>query len=391
MRKFLLAIILLLGASSLRAQSLDEVLSAVERNNPSLKALALERDATKLESRTGLAPSDPSVDFDYLWETKAEDGYRINVAVTQTFDFPTVYYWRGKIARGECTAAELDYALARKGVLLEAEDACIELSFYNTLERELQRCERNAETIEKSYQQKFDAGEIGILDLNNARLQRLSARKRVLENEASRAEALSNLARLNGGEEIDYRETEFPPCLLPQDFDTWYAGAVESSAELKALENERSIAQNSLKLARNQWIPKISVGYAAELVAGSTLQGVAAGISIPLWENHGRVKAARARQSASISRSDNAYFQYRSSLKAKYTKALNLQDLSGQYKSGLSSLGTVDLLLEALQGGEISLEEYIVGLDAWYDALIGALESEKEAQMLVAELKNFER
>lgn len=391
MKKIITSCLALVFCALLGAQNLEEILSSIQQNNPTLVSLSAARDAAKLEAKTGLAPSDPNVDFNYFWETKAPQGHRVNVGVSQSFDFPTVYYWRKKISKGESRAADLEYALGRKTVLLEAERTCIELAFYNALGRELQRCERNAETVSQSYKQKFEAGEIGILDYNNAKLQQLSAKKKWLENEASKSETLAALVRLNGGKEIEYGETDYPFELLPSDFDSWYESAVSGSVELQALENEKTLASNSLRLERNQWIPKFSLGYASEMIPGSSLQGLSAGLSIPLWENHGRVKAARSRQEASVTRANEAYFQYQSSLRAKYAKALSLQELALQYKTGLGELGTTELLMQALQGGEISLETYIIGVDSWYDSFVEALECERDARLLVAEVRNFAR
>jgi len=74
-----------------------------------------------------------------------------------------------------------------------------------------------------------------------------------------------------------------------------------------------------------------------------------------------------------------------------YTKALNMADVSAEFRSELASLSTVDLLYEALSEGQISVEEYVYGVELWQDALIDVLSCERDCQLLISELNNFSR
>lgn len=155
------------------------------------------------------------------------------------------------------------------------------------------------------------------------------------------------------------------------------------------MENDRRLAESSRKLAASEWLPKFSVGYVSERVSGSTLQGVAAGISIPLWENRGKLRAARARYEAADAKLQDEYLQFHNSLRTKYDKAQGLIALCAEYHRTLSSLSAADLLYEALQGGEIALEDYVYGIELWNDALSDVLESERDCHSLIAELESF--
>ncbi len=372
------------------AQDFSTVLSAVEENSTTLRMLRSEAEADRMAARTGLAPDDPEVEFGYLWETAApEGGHRIDISAMQSFAFPTVYYWKRKIADRECAAADYRYAIARKKLLLETRQLCIDLTYRNALQKELDKCLENAETIRDSWQEKYDSGAAGIIDLNRAKFTLLSASRTARSNAVERDALLSELRTLNGGREILFDFDSFASPLLPDDFELWYGEAVRMSSELQSIENDRLSAETATRLAAAERLPKFSIGYVSERVSGSTFQGIGAGISVPLWENHGKLRAAKARHAASDARLKDEYLRFHNSLKTKYDKARHLADLCLEYRETLSGLSPSELLYEALMSGEITLEEYVYGIELWYDALADVLESERDCQSLIAELESF--
>ncbi len=376
--------------TAVRAQDYSAVLSSVERNSSALRVLRSEAEADRMTARTGLAPDDPEVEFGYLWETSdPAGGHRIDLSASQSFAFPTVYYWKKRISDGECAAADYRYAIGRKTILLEARRLCIELTYRNALQKELDRCLQHAETILGSWQEKYDSGAAGAIDLNKAKFTLLSASRAARTNSIERDALLSELRTLNGGEQIGFSFDEFSAPLLPDDFELWYGDAVGRSSELQAVENDRRTAEASRRLAASEWLPRFSVGYVSERVSGSTLQGVSAGISVPLWENSGKLRAAKARYAAADAKVQDEYLQFYNSLKTRYDKAQSLIGLCAEYRETLSGLNASDLLYDALQGGEIALEDYVYGIELWNNALTDVLESERDCHILIAELESF--
>ncbi len=383
-----LAALSLCGAAG--AQDFSDILSQVEANNTALRALRSEVQADKMEARTGLTPSDPEIELGYLWETvDPEGGNRIDFSVSQSFDFPSVYYWKKKISQGECAAADYAYALGRKKILLEAKQVCIDLVYRNALKAELDKCLSNAEAIADSYQRKFDAGGSGALALNKAKMALLSASRVAKNNEIERQSLLSELQRLNGGIAVEFSFCDFADPFIPDDFEQWYGQAVKSSSELLAVENDLRNAESAVKLATSEWFPKFSIGYMSESVTGSTFQGITGGISIPLWENHGKVRAAKARRQAAEEKLKDDCTQFHLSLKAEYAKALGLIGLRDEYRRTLSGLNPADMLYEALDSGEISVEEYTSEMEVWYDAIQDVLECERDCHSIIASLESF--
>lgn len=369
------------------AQDFSGILSQIEANNTTIKALRSEADAAVMEAKTGIAPSDPSVEINYLWGNK--EGNRFDLGVSQEFDFPTVYYWRKKVSQGECSLAEFQYTMGRRDILLEAQTLCIDLVYHNALDKELQRRLNDAKTISEAYKKNLDKGEANILDANKATLNLLSATKAYQENRVEIETLTSELTRLNGGKDISVDVSNLELSLLPADFQTWFEDAAASSPELRSLEVENAVAQSGVKLAVSEWLPKFSLGYVSERQDGGVLQGIGGGISIPLWENHGKVKAAKAKAAAAQVRHDDAVNQYYNTLKNKYNKVLSLQKVSSEYRELLGGISSIDSLKKALDSGALSLVDYVLEISVWYDALVETLEAERDCKTLEAEMNSW--
>lgn len=389
MKKTMTILAAALFCTVLAAQDFSSVLARVEDGNTTLRALRGEADAAKLDARTGNTPANPTVESGYLWGTPADMGNRVDLNVMQEFDFPTAYLYRKKIADAECSVAEYEYAVQRKAVLLEAEKVCIDIVYHRALARELSRRMASAERIASSWQEKFDGGSAGILDLNKAKLNLLNIGKEADANSVELDAAVAELARLCGGEAPAVVYDSFDDVMLPTDFEAWYSMAESVNPALQSIASQIDAAGNNVRLATSESLPKFSVGYVSERIAGTTLQGIGGGISIPLWENKGRVKAARARVAALESRREDACAQFYNSLKIQYEKALSLREVVADYREMLAGISSMDLLDLALEKGEISLVDYVMEQDIWYEAVVETLDNERDFHYICAELNQW--
>ena len=139
---FLSAAALLLSAScgSLRAQStesIDSVLAAVERNNLELRALQQNNEASRLEiqSQNNLQ-QDISVSYSPFFSRGYDGVSSSELVVSMGFDFPSQYVSRSKSGKLQNQALDLQYALQRRDILLQAQLLCLDLVRLNQ-EKEL--------------------------------------------------------------------------------------------------------------------------------------------------------------------------------------------------------------------------------------------------------------
>lgn len=389
--KTIIIIVALLASMSLAAQeNISSILFSIEENNTKLKALKEEMKAQKLGNKTGLYLSDPDVAFGYLWGTPSNIGTRKDFSVTQTFDIPTITGMKSRLANNKNQLVELQYASERINLLLEAKQYAIDLIYYNGLKKELEIRLRHAQTIADAYKQRLDRGDASILEYNKAQLNLSTVQGEMSRVEVERNTLLSELKRLNGGIEILLEENNYSPASLPADFEEWYLSAEQKNPLLQYVKQQIEVSRKEVKLNKAMRFPKFSAGYSLEKTLGQKYQGANIGISIPLWENKNRVKQAKAGVIAAQTREQESKQQFYNRLQNLYMRANGLQQTAAGYRKSLQSLNNTDLLMKALDVGEINLLNYIVEIGLYYDTVNQTLAAERDFEKALADLSAVE-
>jgi len=387
MKKFIISILLIFVAFSAFAQSgYNAVLQQIEANNTTLAALRQQVEADKIGNRTGLTPANPELEFNYLWGSPSLIGNRTDIRATQSFDFPTAYAHRNKIAGLQNQNVELMYKAERLNILLMAKQVCVELVFFNALAKEYAVRLQNAKSIAEAYKIKWEKGETNILEYNKALLNFATVQAQVTEMETERTALLSELSRLNGGKEIRFTTDSYPVQALPLHFEEWYATAENQSPMLEYVRKQIEIDKQQVKLNLAMGLPKLTAGYMSEKVVGEQFQGITVGISIPLWENKNRVKQAKMQAQASAAVWEDNKMQFYNRLQNLYVKAAALQQNAQKLRRSLSQTNNEPLLKKAFEAGEIGLIDYLYEIEYYYDAITKVLELERDFELTAAEL-----
>jgi outer membrane protein TolC len=244
--------------------------------------------------------------------------------------------------------------------------------------------------IVQAYQERFDKGDVSILDLNKAKVNFLNTQKEYDSVFAEKEFLSAELLRLNGGNPLDYSFAEFPPVLLPNDFEQWYNRQKEKNFSLQYLERETNLSRENEKLQRSLNLPKFSAGYMSEKVLTEQFQGVTLAVSVPLWENKNTVKRIKAQTQANRETEADARLRYRNESEALYKKTFLLQKMANDYKQNKLTDNTAALLKKALDAGEISLIDYILELGIYYEWINNRLEVERDLRLTLAELMQWD-
>lgn len=391
MKKHIIIFVCLAFAYTLFAQdNASVILSDIEKNNTTLQALKSQMEANVLENKTNIYLANPEVEFNYLWGKPSTIGNRKDFSVSQSFDFPTAYAYRSKIASLKNEQVQLEYKKQLRDIRFEAQLLLADLVFYNAQTEELSKRMVHAESIAKSYQSQFNVGEANILEYNKAQLYKLTTAKELEAVQLSRNAVLSELSRLNGGIRVEFSASSMTQTLVSFDFEQWYAATEQNNPSLLYLKKELEINQKQVNLSLAQALPKFKAGYMSETVVGQQFQGLSVGMSIPLWENKNQIKHAKAQAIATESSITDSKLQFYMKLKTLHTKFSGLQKNVNDYRSSLQELDNSVLLKKALVKGEISLINYLVELSIYYESMNKLLELERELNKTAAELKRFE-
>lgn len=381
----------LLAVTGLQAQStLEEVLQQVQQNNKTLQALRQSTEATKLENKTGLNPSNPEAEIGYLWGSPGAIGNRTDFSVSQSFDFPTAYHYRNKRAGSLNEQVENEYREQFNLVMLQARLISHELIYLNGLQVHFSERLAHAQKLADAYHRKFETGDVNILERNKADLNLLTAKNKLAGIEADQEAVIEQLQALNGGEPIQLITSLWSSADLPADFDSWFNTQVSGMPQLQSMEQSLAASRYQEQLNKALSLPKMSAGYTSERVVGESFSGVSVGLTIPLWENKNTVKQAKMQSLAVENQMADTRLQLYHGLKALYEKAQQLQQSTSEYHQAMETLNNSDLLLTALESGEISVLEYLMELSLYYDTIEMALETERDLQETVARLEAFQ-
>lgn len=369
--------------------SIDKILQSVESNNLTLAAIWNENKSQKYANTGEVTLPDPEVTFNYLWGKPAEAGSKKQISATQGFDLSTLLGLRGEVARTRNTLLDIEYSKARKEILLEAEKCCYQVIYHNAVEAELNKQLRCAKHITHAYGETMEDGSTGQLEYNRARLSAILLQGELRKNDIARDEALTQLAKLNGGMPVTLPDTTFAQVAPLPPFDMWYAQAMAADPTVEYADNLVQLRNKEVRLGKSMWAPKITAGYTAEIEPYDTYQGVALGINIPLWGSRNSVKQAKAATIAAQSRAKELHNAMYYDMKYLYDKTLTLQQNVQMLKKEYSELDGIKMLGRNVALGNITFVEYQVEATMYYEAMLQILSVELEYYRSLADMNAY--
>ncbi len=367
-----IVIILLLIAWALPAR-LDaqphyaQVLKDVEANNPVLLAARKRAEAQQTAAHVGALLPNPEVEAAYFWGDPSSVGIRWDLGISQSFEMPSVLVRRARLRKLQEQAAGLDYQVVRNATLLEAQLTCADIIYYRALGMIYTRRCQAAIRIADLYQRRYAAGDCSILDYNRAQMNLADVQNRAAEINLQGDHAVHDLQRLVGGESYLFYQSEYEEVRVETSFESWYEQLEMQNPSLRLLDNQVEAARYQRQLSRAQWLPEMSVGYASENVVGQSFRGVKVGLSLPIWSQQRAVKASRLAEAAATEELSSQRTEWFSRLQCMFHRHEALIRNVGNLREAFQRCNSIDLLDKALDAGEISLEQYLLEADYYYN------------------------
>ena len=369
---------------------IDKVLKSVEAENLTLKA---ERELmiAKGESfHTGYYPSNPEVSYSLLFGENAIAGDKEEIGVSQSFEFPTVYFNKLELANKKQTLLAGEFNDFRRNMLYKTEGLCYGIIHRNQTNSELARRLKIAEDIRAAFEIKYKAGAIGVLDLNKADMNLLKAQTEFDLNAIEQAKLLTDLRAMNGGKAIALTDTIFPRRVVDVYFDQAFGKSSISNPYLKQLRAEIEVSRIQADVTRSSSYPKINLGFRNVNEGGFNFSGFAAGISIPLYENINKTDAAELQVKASEIKLESYLSEYETEMKAAYEKVRSLSKSVKKFREMFGAVDNTELLRQSLELGNISILEYFIELEYYSDMKDRFLDLELEFNLALGELFKYE-
>ncbi|WP_239060664.1 TolC family protein [Bacteroides sp. 519] len=387
-QKFIFAFVLLISSSIIYAQtaSLEDVLSGIEANNKQLQANKQETIVQKLEAKTDNNLPDPTVSYAHMWGKHNSNETISEMVVSQSFDFPTLYATRSKMNKLRMGAFDSQAESFRRDLLLQAKEVCLDIIMLRQQKQILDERLKNAQALSDMYAQRLQNGDASILETNKINLELLNVKTEANLNTSALNNKLQELAVLNGNNPINFVGTDYPVMVLPPDYETLRSEVLASDMSLYALDREAAASRVELNLNKSQWLPKLELGYRRNTESGNPFNGFVVGFSVPLFENRNKVKMARAQSLNLNYQKENKTLEIESELAQQYREAQTVRSSMEEYEKTFAAQSDLELLKQALMGGEISMIEYFVEVSVVYQSKINYIQLQNQYQKVMAKI-----
>ncbi|OUR91926.1 transporter [Flavobacteriales bacterium 34_180_T64] len=369
-----------------QANSLEELLNEIEQNNIELKGYQSFIESQQLENKSTNNLPNPKLSGYYLPFGDNTTGDYTEYQISQSFEFPTVYVARGKWNESKSKQLESAYANKRQFVLLNAKELLIDLTFLQR--KKVIETERSAQSkqVFDQIQELFNKEQVGILDLNKAKIAWIQEQFVVEQIESDIQIQRAKLKTLNGGNAVKGISKQIIFTIKIGTLENLWQEKLTNEPVLQELKVNEAVSFQKVKLEKNKVLPDVALGYNYQGASDSNYSGFYGGISIPLWNSKYKVKAAEANFEYQQSNTE----VITSSLYAQFQETYNRYGLIlekfNEYQTTMGNLNSEQLLLKAYMLGEYSFMDYYVELQFYRNASDKMLQMEKELQLLQAEL-----
>lgn len=342
--------------------------------------LAADEEATRAENTL----ENPEVEFEHLWSAGPSEN-KWNAGVSQAFDWPGAYRARRRAADALANARSISLTGAFQALEQRAAQLMVELIAVKHKIGILGEVHASMEQLSEQYNRAWKAGETTILDVNKMKigtvrsaseLAQAREEQRLIEAELS-AMAPDAAATADALELTDFPYME----LRPLDA---YMQLVEVSPEVR-YQNALADAENAnAAVARMQRMPGFSLGYVHAFEEGTHFNGLSVGLSLPIYSRkHSVASAQLAAQAARFGQSSVRY-ELERKVMAGHASAVALGKQMAEFAPVVEGVDNLALLRKALDGGELSLLDYLQETGFFLRARLDYLDiSRQYAQQLV--------
>lgn len=333
--------------------------------------------AEKSSLNSEVAPSDPEVDFEYLWPSSAGEANRWSAGISQELpDFRKMSATR-RVIRAIDSLDIIQRRAAAAEATYEAEQRLINLIGAKRELMMLQEIHENFDSLTVSYTRAWEKGEVTILDLNKIKIEHARASAADRDAQGKVAALTAEIVALSGGD-ISADElvslVDYPMYHLPESGhgcrpeDGMMEKVVRDSPQFKVLAAQEKVAAEKSGLASKERFPKLTLGYVHAYEDGNHFNGLSAGLTLPVFSRKSSRLAAEAEEYALKSGNMMKTQEMIATANADCARAHTLQRQLAMLGPAVENTNNIRLLKMALEGGEISLLEYLQETSYFVDA-----------------------
>ena len=364
---------------------LNDILASVEANNAQLRAVREANAATMAEVKAENGLGETSIEYTPFYRNGISGTASSELIVSQEFDFPTVNACRRKSQSLQSNVLDKQYLLVRRDVLLEVKKTYYDLQ--STYQKDALLCNRLslADSLLSVFTKRMEHGDATIIDVNRIKMDRMTVLREKMDNDGEVKQQMLKLQRLNGGIALPEVRLVVQNIILPP-----VNTASQMSSEELLADAELSLQSQNVALSKQEWMPKLTLGYRRNTELKEASHGVLVGVSVPLFSTSGKVKAAEKRRMVAVQNLENARVDTDSRQRMLMAEAENLYQQLMTFDTELMT-ENVRILHHSVLSGALSVIDYYNESDRVYRAMAERIDIENRYMKTVAEWGREER
>lgn len=383
-------IILSLALASLpvsaQSDSFQSVISTILDNNPDLLSRRELITAQKAEAADNNSLDNPEIEVSPLWGTA---GRKLEMSVSQAFDWPGAYAMRSKAADAGITAAEL---MAQSAAIDLRTDARLKLTELVYVRQQIDIQEQLQDNIHKmslAIDSGYRSGIMTLLDKKKIDLEAYKISAAIAELH-SRLDALTaQIQALCPAQTLDLSGiTAYPPQQVLSADE--YNRLVSTNDPLMSayFYTAKSEELNARAASRSR-MPGFSLGYRFVRELGDNFHGFSVSMSLPFFRGRNAKAAALARGNSARLTSSMLAAQRSAEISSSLANISTWQSQIRSYNSVFGDGAYLRLMKMAYDGGEINLLDYLNEVNYFSEATMAYLAALYAYNSTLATLNRF--
>lgn len=282
-----------------------------------------------------------------------------DVGLLATLPFPDRIRLRGKVAEGDVKAAEFAYDQLRQLIASQTAQTYDSLLVALRHQEDFDSARQLATDFLSRTEARFNAGTTARLDVVKAKVDLAQAENQLIAGERQIANARAGLNRLLGRRLSTLVETA-DSLAIPSDIpalDSLEARALRDRPELQSLDAQRTGARAAIGLAREYWLPDLSLQVTRSTIKGDPAPwATTIGFGLPLlfWQHRsGELAEAHHREFELDATSRDLSAQVGQEVRVAYASATTALRQAAYIRD--------ELLPEAQQAYHIAATSYALG------------------------------
>lgn len=225
-----------------------------------------------------------------------------------------------------------------------------------------------------------------VLDINKLKVELAQAKTQLKDVESSRISTVGELKGIYGKDPsglLDGMTKDFFRVPIPSDLTE----AIEKSPSIQEAVANVAVAKAEERTVKWEGLPNLTIGYRHAYEDGNHFSGPTVGISLPIFSQKGKRKAAKANVLAAETQAESVRSKITESVLANAQRYNLMLGYIAEVMPSIVNPENFRLLSVAFNGGQLPLSEYLRERSYYFNAMLDLTKIEFDATSILLDIE----